>query len=52
MQSNVLANLFWERAVSNVTGEAIQPVRVEKGGRYWQLFSFESKRGISNTRMK
>ena len=52
MQSNVLANLFWEQAISNFTGEAIQPVRVEKGGRYWQLFSFESKRGISNTHVK
>jgi predicted acetyltransferase len=52
MQSNVLANLFWEQAISNFTGEAIQPVRVEKGGRYWQLFSFESKLGISNTRVK
>jgi predicted acetyltransferase len=52
MQSNVLANLFWEQAISNFNGEAIQPVRVEKGGRYWQLFSFESKRGISNTHVK
>jgi predicted acetyltransferase len=52
MQSNVLANLFWEQAVSNFTGEASQPVCVEKGGRHWQLFPFESKRGISNTRVK
>jgi predicted acetyltransferase len=25
MQSNVLAILFWEQAISNFTGEAIQP---------------------------
>jgi predicted acetyltransferase len=50
MQSNVLANLFWEQAISTFNGEAIQPVRVEKGGRYWQLFSFESKPGISKRR--
>jgi predicted acetyltransferase len=49
MQSNVLANSFWNKAISNFIGEAIQPVRVEKVGRYWQLFSFESKGGISNT---
>jgi predicted acetyltransferase len=30
MQSNVLANLFWEQAISNFTGEAIQPVRSRK----------------------
>jgi predicted acetyltransferase len=52
MQSNVRANLFWEQAIANFIGEAIQPVRVEKGGRHWQLFSFESKRGISNTHVK
>jgi predicted acetyltransferase len=46
MQSNVLANLFWERAILNFTGDAIQPVCVEKGGQDWQLFSFESKHGM------
>jgi predicted acetyltransferase len=43
MQSNHLAILFWETAISHFIGEAIQPVRVEKDGQYWQLFSFESK---------
>jgi predicted acetyltransferase len=43
MQSNHLANLFWETAISDFIGEAIQHVRVEKDGQYWQLFSFESK---------
>lgn len=52
MQSNVSANVFWEQAISSFNGEAIQPVRVEKDGRSWQLFSFESKRGMSNTHMK
>jgi predicted acetyltransferase len=44
MQSNLLANLFWERAISHFLREAIQPVCVEKDGQNWQLFSFESRR--------
>jgi predicted acetyltransferase len=46
MQSNVLANSFWEKAISDFTGEAIQTVGVEKEGQIWQLFSFESQRAI------
>jgi predicted acetyltransferase len=46
MQSNVLASSFWEKAISNFTLEAIRPVRVEKDGQIWQLFSFESTRVI------
>ena len=45
MQSNVSASHFWERAISMFTGEAIHPVRFEKGDECWKLFSFESKRG-------
>jgi predicted acetyltransferase len=52
MQSNVSAILFWEQAISNFTSAEILSVRIEKGGQYWQLFSFESKLGISNTRVK
>jgi predicted acetyltransferase len=43
MQSNLLAHLFWERAISHFIGEAVQPFRVDKDGQHWQLFSFESK---------
>ena len=47
MQSNLRANLFWKRAISNFTGEAIQPVCFKaKDGQDWQFFSFESKRGM------
>jgi predicted acetyltransferase len=42
MQSNLPASLFWERAISDFTGESIRPVDVEIAGRSWQLFSFES----------
>ncbi len=44
MESNVSAHHFWARAISIFTSEAIHPVRVENGGKSWQLFSFESKR--------
>jgi predicted acetyltransferase len=41
MQSNRPASLFWERAISDFTGESRQPVEVESAGRSWRLFSFE-----------
>jgi predicted acetyltransferase len=43
MQANVSAELFWERAISEFVGEAVHPVRVDKQGECWKLFSFESK---------
>lgn len=43
MESNVPARDFWTHAISIFMGEAIKPVRVEKDGKYWVLFSFESK---------
>jgi len=43
MESNVPARDFWAHAISIFTGEAIRPVRVEKDGKCWILFSFESK---------
>ena len=43
MQSNVSAHHFWEGAVSAFTNEAMHPVLVEKGGKLWKLYSFNSK---------
>jgi len=43
MQSNASALDFWQRAISTFTGEAIQPVSIEKGGKLWHVFSFESR---------
>ncbi len=43
MQSNVPAHQFWGRAISLLTGKENQPTRVEKDGKCWTLFSFESK---------
>lgn len=44
MHSNVSAHHFWAHAISIFAGEAIHPVRIEKGGEWWEHFSFESKR--------
>jgi predicted acetyltransferase len=44
MESNVPARDFWAHAISIFTGEAIKAVRVKKDGKWWTLFSFESKR--------
>jgi predicted acetyltransferase len=42
MHSNHAARHFWERAISGFTGEPIQPIRVERAGESWHVFSFES----------
>jgi predicted acetyltransferase len=44
MESNHSAHPFWTRAVSTFTNESLSPVRIQKGDKYWHLFSFESKR--------
>jgi predicted acetyltransferase len=44
LHSNVSAGHFWARAIPSFTGQAIQPVLVDKDGECWKLFSFESKR--------
>ena len=43
MQSNPSAISFWTRAISDFIHESIQPVRIEKDGRSWQLYSFKSE---------
>jgi predicted acetyltransferase len=43
MESNASALDFWSRAISTFTGEPIQPVSVQKGGKLWHVFSFESR---------
>jgi predicted acetyltransferase len=42
MESNLPALQFWQRAVTEFTGEAITPVRYETDGEERFLFSFES----------
>jgi predicted acetyltransferase len=43
MQSNLAAHSFWERAISDYTCRPAQSVLVEKDGKHWHLFSFESE---------
>ncbi len=42
MERNCRAKEFWERAVAEFTGKAIQPVAFEKDGERWHVFSFEA----------
>ena len=42
MQANQAALPFWERAISGFTGKPITPTRLEKGGKSWNLFTFDS----------
>lgn len=44
MESNQAGHQFWERAISTFVGEAVRSARIEKGGRGWCVFSFESNR--------
>jgi predicted acetyltransferase len=48
MQSNPSAISFWNRAISDFIRESIQPVRIEKDGKSWQLYSFQSEPGLTH----
>ena len=43
MQSNVPAQRFWVHAISTFMGEAANPARVDRGGVWWQIFSFDTR---------
>jgi hypothetical protein len=42
VKTNDTAKEFWERAITGYIGESGNPVSVEKDGKSWYLFSFES----------
>jgi predicted acetyltransferase len=42
MEVNVPAVAFWARAIEGFVGRAIAPSRVQRPGKTWQTFSFES----------
>lgn len=42
MELNHAGHEFWKHAISAFKGEATRSVRVEKDGRWWRVFSFES----------
>jgi predicted acetyltransferase len=43
MESNPSAIFFWKQAISDFIRESIQPVRIQKDDRFWQLYSFKSE---------
>lgn len=43
MDSNRPAQSFWRKAIAEFTGDVVQPLRVERDGNLWHLFSFESR---------
>ena len=43
MESNPSAIFFWNLAISDFMREPVQPVRIEKDGKVWQLYSFRSE---------
>ena len=40
---NRKAKEFWERAINEFLGETIEPIALDKDGKGWYVFSFESK---------
>jgi predicted acetyltransferase len=43
MESNHSAHQFRAHAIAEFAGEAVPSVRVERGGKGWRVFSFESR---------
>ncbi len=43
MESNPSAQRFWERVIGAFVGEEARSIHVEKSGKRWRVFSFESK---------
>jgi predicted acetyltransferase len=42
MEANTAGCKFWDRAVAEFKGESIPPQRLEKSGRFWNVYSFDS----------
>ncbi|HSE21541.1 MAG TPA: hypothetical protein VLB68_07765 [Pyrinomonadaceae bacterium] len=48
VKTNDTAKEFWERAITKYIGESGNPVSIEKDGKSWYLFSFESSAPPNN----
>jgi Predicted acetyltransferase len=46
LQANGAALNFWQRAIAAFAGEAIQSATIEKDGKGWHVFSFESRNAV------
>lgn len=44
MERNQKAGAFWQRAIHEFLGEAVEPLPFAKEGQGWHVFSFESER--------
>jgi predicted acetyltransferase len=42
MESNRSAHRFWDNVITGFAGDSSRSVRIEKGGQYWRMFTFES----------
>jgi predicted acetyltransferase len=42
MEENRPARRFWTNAIAGFCGQAVSPVRVEKDGQWWRVFTFYS----------
>ena len=52
MQANIAAQRFWAGAISMLASEIIRPVRIEKGGQCWMVFSFELRTALREVRRR
>ncbi|HLJ51311.1 MAG TPA: GNAT family N-acetyltransferase [Bryobacteraceae bacterium] len=52
MEANRSGYPFWERAIAAFTGQAIQASRLQRDGRWWRVFSFESSLGKSHANLR
>jgi predicted acetyltransferase len=43
MEANLQGQHFWQQAITQFTGAAVESVRIQRAGEYWRFFTFESK---------
>jgi len=42
MHSNSAALIFWQRAIDDYSGHSVEPVSIEREGKTWAVFKFQS----------
>lgn len=52
MEANLPGQHFWQRAITQFTGDAVESARLERAGEYWRFFTFESKESRSGSRAR
>jgi predicted acetyltransferase len=46
IERNQKARQFWECAINHFIGQTIEPISLDKDGKSWHIFSFESKSAV------